>query len=208
MRLVLVSAAHELLWLSALSGLVYSVLQWIRRPSEFLRPVKRMLPASAKADTKPLSGWICEDVWHHVETFGLLSVLPFAFTDGEVGFALEAGRMENNMQAAVVMPVLRHIWLRLASATIFVLRFGAEVGCTLEESNAQPGLLDTVNAEIREARRCYKADMAVVARLTERHLPKDALSTNLHAGMERLPQEMDECGHPKPELGIERKVRS
>ena len=93
--------------------LMNCMMQFIGRPAELRRPIKRMWPANSKATTKPLSGWMCADVQHDLETYSLLSTLPQSFS-GE-GIA--------NISSAVeeIMPEIKHVYLRLSSAIVFAL---------------------------------------------------------------------------------------
>ncbi len=40
------------------------------------RPFMKMLPSTVSTNTKALSRVVCEDVWNHTKTIGLLALLP------------------------------------------------------------------------------------------------------------------------------------
>ena len=182
-------------------------LKMATRPTELKRPLHRIFPLHAKATTKPCSGWICENMWHHTETIGLLTVLSRAFGKTEHMAVLGQGRAFN-LNLLSRFEAWRQIWLRLGSATCYALRIWQDVSCTQDEEDANPGTLARINQQIRQELTCYIADIKVAATLMQKYFPASCLSSNLHAAVCRMEKEIEMHGAPRPELGIERTVRA
>ena len=178
------------------------------RQTELQRPLKAYFPSAATSATKPLSGWICEDVWNCVETTGLLT-MSAAFGPSERGLlAAGLGRNPDNEIVAAVgnLDACSRIWWRLNSAILFSLRTWSTQTCTQDLEDRFPGTLERVNQLIRESRDNYKADIFIAFTLMEIHFPKSSLSSNGHTAVCRGTHELETLGAHLPELGIERTV--
>lgn len=154
-----------------------------------------------------MSGWICEDVWNHIETLGLLDTLMYSFGDHEEALLRE--ERDLSQDTVSFLRVWRVMWLRLCSATLHSLRRGTAVSCTQQECDADEGLLHRTNVQIEHEQRLYKYDIEALAAMYEIQVrrgmfPKSILSSNLHTAVCRVPREMQRHGATKLELGMER----
>lgn len=180
----------------------------LRVPSDVGRMPKIILPKSqdSQTDAVAMSGWIMEQVWHHAETFSLLTGAPLfngshlvGLVHGVDSMSLEArGALEKTTQDK--LDKLRLMWLRLQGAAWYVLRgaVGKEVyaGATNEE-------LAKANDAIREGWARLKADLTVFARMVEKMFGESECRPNLHSAVCRLLRQMAACGHPALELWME-----
>ena len=166
-----------------------------------------MWPAHAKSSTKPLSGWMCEDVQHDL-AYSFLSTLPQSFrVDGLLkGTDTSAATTSHLGGVAEIMPRIKQVYLRLSSAIVFALRGLQLYWCTQEDLDEDPRYLTRVNRKITEGRRLCEADIKVALQLIEQIFSIRSCSTNGHSAVCQLVRNMKTKGAPRFELGIERAV--
>ena len=128
------------------------------RPLELQQSFKKLFPVFASSSTKPLSGAICEDIWNLTETYSLLCILP-GFGDRELDLLTsmrESSHPDSMLEASSHLKAFMQVWLRLSSATLLSLRDWALLVCTKAMEDANPGTLEQINQDIKEARENYK----------------------------------------------------
>jgi len=163
--------------------------KFVGLPSEYNRPLKVVVPSSTMSskDATIMSGWICEHVWHHSETFSLLISGPvFSAPD------LEGDELEGvALQTLSLMPIFHHMWQRLQGATTFLLR-GAMIRAT---QGMPPQEVEHINLKIKRGRVRYAADIRVFAILVEKFLGVKYCKYVLHIAVCRIVRHLSERGH-------------